>query len=35
MLWKWVMRMGMLFKQVFEVKITVQASSHLFLVKYW
>ena len=33
MLWKWVMRMGMLFKQVFEVKITVQAS-YLVLVKY-
>ena len=26
------MRMGMLFKQVFEIKITLQASSHLFLV---
>ena len=34
MLWKWVMRVGMLFKQVFEVKITLQASPHLFLVKY-
>ena len=26
------MKMGMLFKQVFEVKITLQAYSHLFLV---
>ena len=25
---------GMLFKQVFEVKITLQASSYIFLVKY-
>ena len=29
------MRIRMLFKQVFEVKITVQATSHLFLVKYY
>ena len=34
MLWKWVMRMGMSFKKAFEVKITLQASSHPFLVKY-